>query len=131
MNEHVRNFLAEASKISLTREERTDLRAGLTMAYGQRQGEFADAARSLQLSLEEKEDMRGVLQVFMRAHPERLSAGGVLRESIGWIVSRRFAAGITATFLIATAGGGLAYAAEVSLPGDALYPLKVDVLEPL
>jgi hypothetical protein len=38
---------------------------------------------------------------------------------------------VVAALILMLAGGGVAFAAEVTLPGDRLYPVKVEVTEPL
>jgi hypothetical protein len=38
---------------------------------------------------------------------------------------------VVAALILLLAGGGVAFAAEATLPGDRLYPVKVEVTEPL
>jgi hypothetical protein len=48
-----------------------------------------------------------------------------------WIHASRFAFAVTMALILALTGGTLSYAAESSLPGDLLYPIKVKVTEPV
>ncbi len=49
-----------------------------------------------------------------------------------WFGQHRLASSVMAALLIVVlGGGGLAYAAEGALPGDALYPAKIALIEPI
>ncbi len=48
-----------------------------------------------------------------------------------WIDRNRWSYAVIAVLIMSLAGSGVALAAESSLPGDLLYPVKVDVTEPL
>lgn len=49
-----------------------------------------------------------------------------------WISRNRWAyAVVTVLLIISLTGGGVAFAAEGSLPGDLFYPIKINVTEPL
>ncbi len=48
-----------------------------------------------------------------------------------WIQENRLLTSIAALLLIFLSGNGVVFAAERTLPGDALYPIKVDIVEPL
>lgn len=79
--------------------------------------------------------MRFVVSEYMSFTPRRLAvrrAGThALFAGILSYTRRPAFARITAALLVLVLGsGGVAYAAEGTLPGDALYPVKVDVIEP-
>ncbi len=79
--------------------------------------------------------MRFVVSEYMSFTPRRTAArrAGMhaLFASILSYARRPTFARITAALLVlAFSSGGVAYAAEGTLPGDALYPVKVNVIEP-
>ena len=88
-----------------------------------------------ELSSQEREKMRFVVSEYMSFTPRRTAArrAGMhaLFASILSYARRPTFARITAALLVlAFSSGGVAYAAEGTLPGDALYPVKVNVIEP-
>ncbi len=95
------------------------------------------AGAQIRLSAHEHETMRGALLAYRTAHPllssqepARTARGGFFAAA--FLFSRRPAAfGSALVLLFALCGSGVAYAAENALPGDALYPVKVDITEPL
>lgn len=79
--------------------------------------------------------MRFVVSEYMSFTPRRLAArrAGTHAHFAGILsyTQRPAFARITAALLVLALGsGGVAYAAEGTLPGDALYPVKVNVIEP-
>jgi hypothetical protein len=86
--------------------------------------EFQKETQHLRMSDAEKSAMRARLLAAMSGVPRRQ------RSPYQWMVApRSFAVlGLAALLIIST---GTAYAAEGSLPGAPLYPVKVHVMEPL
>ena len=84
-------------------------------------------ARRVVLSRAEKDAMRGHIESFMRKN----RGGGMIPSP--WVAGRFLVfmhkPVALALVVILALGGGTAYAAEGALPGDALYPVKVDVFE--
>lgn len=78
------------------------------------------------LTRDERENIRRELRVFMAEHPvrEEISAWSWTSMSL-----HRFASGAVAFALVLTVGAGTSYAAEGTLPGDLLYPIKLGVNE--
>lgn len=83
---------------------------------------FFSAARSVSLSTSDRERIRRRLTEFMAGHP--LSTSAPWWRTLRWAVG-----GACAIILMVTAG--LAAAANGSIPGDTLYPIKVGLTEPL
>src|SRR6185503_5412697 len=84
---------------------------------------------SWKLSTSEKSHMRTVLRKTMAKHP---AAGGVISSWQWWHISPRlasFSSGAVMALIILM--GETAYAAQGSLPGDLLYPVKIHVTEPV
>jgi hypothetical protein len=81
---------------------------------------------------EERQRMRGVLQQYavmkpIRALQPAAMPAGIFRVSATWMWAHRNVA--VAALVVAFLAGGTSYAAEGSLPGDLLYPVKVGVNE--
>ena len=95
---------------------------------------FFEAAKHLRLAPKEDIRMEQQLQAFMKKHPLPSSREeGFLRVS-AWNLLHSFSfvrglSGVLAVAILCAAGGGLTYAAEASLPGDLLYPIKIHVNE--
>lgn len=85
-------------------------------------------AKRVTLSRMEKDAMRTHVEEFVRANPKR---GGMIPSP--WVAGRFLMMAhkpvAFALVLLLIVGGGTAYAAEGALPGDALYPIKVNVVE--
>lgn len=106
--------LAHADELTLTPEERSAVRMAL------------QAKMAMTLSPEEKLEGRRALQNVLYADPAPVSAWSWLRISV-----RLPATVFSVLLLVAMSGGGLAYAAEGAMPGDALYGVKIYVNEAL
>ena len=140
MNDLLSQFVASAKSIVLSREEKAHVRQTLEVMI-HKEGFVLSAACATVLTSKEKEVSRSVLQEFMRDHPATLLPHFVgLSVTQEWLsshflhrfLSLRFVSGVMAALVIFfSVGGAVAYAAEDSLPGDTLYPLKVYITEPL
>lgn len=85
---------------------------------------FLGTAQGLRLSASEKARMRESLFTDMeRLAPQTVRPFGTLL--------RIFSGCMAAVMIFVLAGAGVSYAAESSLPGDALYPVKINLTEPL
>jgi len=85
------------------------------------------AADSLRLSETERRNMSHVVREYM-AHkplPQEYYSVSIQRFSFSWI-HRPLAAALALVFIF---GGGVSFAAEGALPGDALYSVKTNVNE--
>ena len=110
----VPNSLAHADELSLTPEERSAGRMAL------------EARLALSLTPEEKLEGRRALQSILYADPAPASAWSWFRMPL-----RLPATAFSILLLLGLSGGGLAYAAEGAMPGDALYGVKIYVNEAL
>lgn len=97
--------------------------------------QFVESARKVRLSDEVSARIRERLIAHMRAHP--IAVRGVpspYQRFFGilspFTSSLRTPAVTLALILLATLGSTTAFAAARALPGDPLYPLKVNVIEP-
>jgi hypothetical protein len=80
-------------------------------------------AKGISLSSREKLRVRQDLHTFMREHPLEM------RQSWFTNFMSHTRVGVSATFAVMLIGVGASYAAEGTLPGDALYPIKVSINE--
>jgi hypothetical protein len=131
MKKVLKNFLAQVKQLSLTSEERTATRVALL-----REVQFHDSAElfsqvnNVQLTAEEKLDVRKMLQAHITATP-KVSTFGMLLISLRHLCSYRGFQIAMALVLLITFTGGSAYAAESALPGEFLYPVKRYINEPI
>ncbi len=98
-------------------------------------------ARNIRLTPDEKADMKRTVLSFMEANPaiaapvrEPERQRPLLQRSLInliQLINFKPMPIIIAIVLMLTAGGGVSYAAENSLPGDILYPVKVSINEPV
>ena len=89
-------------------------------------------AHKTSLTRDEFSSMRKVLASFMKEHPLVLphEVNHLTRRiDIEWMMFLRPA--LSALLIIALVGVGTSFAAEGTVPGDLLYPIKVHVTEPI
>ncbi|PIQ75739.1 hypothetical protein COU78_04605 [Candidatus Peregrinibacteria bacterium CG10_big_fil_rev_8_21_14_0_10_49_24] len=130
-----------ALEVHLSAQEREEVRAVLMQHVSVPLPEeyVGAAARDVRLSALEKEAVFDRVHAFMQMHPARRNQVSTLSSRLDAtraallrpFTLRSFSAQFLIVSILVTTGGGFAYAAEDTLPGDALYPLKVDVTEPL
>jgi hypothetical protein len=84
-------------------------------------------ARKIALTPAERENMRLRLEGVMQAHA--IPAMGAVPSPYFSSLISRISVPIALVLIIAVGGGGLTYAAEGTLPGDLLYPVKISVNE--
>lgn len=93
--------------------------------------------QEMRLGDSEREHIRERLISFMRLHPVSPYAGASFWERMRTRQSRLIlpphfvSLAAACLVLVISIGGGTTYASLLSLPGDPLYSLKVDVIEPL
>ena len=130
MSNQIDTLWASAKAVKLTSDERASVRQSLVEHIALGHGAMADAALHVSLSSQETSDMRQELESFMRSHPVRRSFSVFSPGS--YIPSFRFASlAFAVVLLITSSGGAVAYASENALPGDSLYTVKTDIVEPL
>lgn len=88
-------------------------------------------AERIALTREEKERGRAILRAFIDTHPSAAGAAiTAVRHAFRIPFGARLAMNVFASFLVMTlVGGGVALGAERALPGDALYPIKININE--
>lgn len=101
--------------------------------------QLVEEAKQVKLNPEEKQKIRGQVLHFIETHPVRMSLPQrhiFQNESTGrssilaLLVSLRPFQTMTLALIIAMMiGGGVSMAAEGAMPGDTLYPVKVEVNE--
>lgn len=89
---------------------------------------ISNHAASIRLTAEEREHMKTHLLAHMRAHP--LPTPSPFLGMLSPIQSSALRPYAFALILLLAVGGTTAFAAEGALPGDALYGVKVAVVEP-
>lgn len=101
--------------------------------------ETIEKAKKLSLSDKEKEVIKDNVLNFVSAHPVREMKEARLLGQEGYPLSRwlsgikQLTLNYTMPVILILAlllGGGTAYASQSALPGDFLYPVKIDVVEP-
>jgi hypothetical protein len=112
MDDQTTQYFAQSDSPRLTPEERAAGRMALR------------ARMALTLTAEEKTDVRRALQHAVYAEPAPVSAWSVFAMPV-----RLPALAFAVLLLLGASGGGIAYAAESALPGDALYGVKIYVNE--
>lgn len=119
----LRRFFEEASSLRLTKSEKAAMRRGL---------EAHVALGVVHLSTAELTEGKDALMTYMRAHPVQQNAHGALFGHLHSFFFSRFPAlALSAVIVVTGSSVVVASAAESALPGDALYTVKVSVLEPL
>ncbi|MHB1163005.1 MAG: DUF5667 domain-containing protein [Minisyncoccota bacterium] len=96
-----------------------------------------DAGAPLALSETDREKMRALLHEYAAMKPvrdpemlQRASQATLMSAFLAY-VRRPMGAVMAMALILVVSSGGVAYAAEGTLPGDTLYPVKVGILEPL
>jgi len=117
---NLEKFLASAKSVSLSDTERIDMRDEIFSAS------VAKSKVGIELSRCEKRSFKKELKRFMKMNPIEM----IEQPFIGLFHLKFAATFVIAAIVITSAGGGVAYAAEDTLPGDLLYPVKVNVTEP-
>lgn len=144
-------FFGDAQNLGLTPEEREGARDEI-MAYSKENPvreehtdrhtermeekpleKFFALARSVSMSEQERAEVQSVVRTYAAAHPVRAIKGfswifECIRHPFHW---RTFPVTAFMVIFLVSSGGFAAYAAEDTLPGDFLYPVKVNVSEPL
>lgn len=89
--------------------------------------QFIKSAREVRLTDEAKGRTRSNLLAHMRVNPVRVISPYVS------VFSSMFSRPVLAlgVFLLVTLGGATTFAASGALPGEPLYPIKVNVIEPI
>lgn len=127
MDKQLRQFWADAKKIAMTAEERSEVRQALFSDIKKRPvAHFAADAKQALLSDIEKSEGKQALLEFMRTHRTPRS-----RWDWHLLFARKLTAVMSSFAILAVAGSGAAYAAEDTVPGDVLYLVKIHVTEPL
>lgn len=88
-------------------------------------------SRDISLSDAERARMRRVVGGYMRLHPARARGARASSFSFFSTLFSRHAMAFVLVGAVLTSSAGVSYAAESALPGDALYPVKTRVNEPL
>src|SRR3989338_3696021 len=98
---------------------------------------LAHDMKSVRLTEPEKASMRDDLLQFMKEHPAPVRAqhnekdpsetrANLFGSFFTFLIPRPMPV-LAAFLIIAVSGGGISFAAEGSLPGDLLYPVKIAV----
>lgn len=120
-------FLSSARNISLSGDEREDLKKQLFKAMGRKLwtatsphslDSLTRSARAVGLSKAEHVGLKEGLFEAMKKAKQPL-----------WNPFRAFGSVLASVLIVTFAGGGVSYASENALPGELLYPLKVHVNE--
>lgn len=87
-----------------------------------------DLLRSVTLSEEERSSMRSTLLAHIHTTTTRQAIPSPWAH---FFLTKRFQASVLSMIIILTYGTSATFAAEGSLPGDVLYPIKTKVIEPV
>ena len=82
---------------------------------------FIDQAKSIKMTAEEKSLLRSKLSSLPIPSPLQIARSPYLAKSHFWTLGKAL---VAACLIVVLGGGSLSYAAESSLPGQLLYPVK-------
>ena len=92
--------------------------------------QLKNIARKTSLTAHEKTVLRSNIESFMKYHPVIATGARTARVKSPFSPFMIFARSVAFVLIGMLAGGsGLAYASEQALPGDVLYPVKINVTE--
>lgn len=139
MNEPLRQFFEQAKQVSLTAAEKNSVRIALQNRHIQRMkgNNMFASAKDVALQATEKSAVKSRLEQFMQMHPAQTKparASFMQRVFMGMrnpFSLQALPATAAIVGILVSSTGGLTYAAESSVPGDSLYPVKVSVTEPI
>src|SRR3990167_11094777 len=90
-----------------------------------------EGAGKIKLSESEKSHIHNeLLSVIQKYPPKRAGYLSNLFANFNFALTAKMAPAMLVLVLVFGLGGGVSYAAENSLPGDTLYPIKVNITEP-
>ena len=124
MRDPLHQFLADAKVVKLTPEERADMLDSILLMETARA-----STQAVSLNAKEKQEGLNALKSFLSLHPAE--ARTFSRTRFRGFLSMRLVSFSMVLVLFFGVSGAAAYAAEDTVPGDLLYPLKVEVTEPL
>lgn len=141
MDPNLQHFFERAKRISLTPRERVLTRhalesvriapVGRHIKHMRNEDLFSPAKQAI-LQPGEKQAVKMRIEEYMKLNPavstDKTGFWQHLRSPFNW---QAWPAMAVICALVLSGAGGVAYAAESSLPGDVLYPVKVHVNEPL
>ena len=123
MRNPIDQFMADAKSIALNKEERA---LSHDRIFSQ---DFSSSAVGVELTQKEFYLGRKAFMSYMRSFKADSDS---IFDSIQSLITIRFVSmSLVVLILVTSVGGGVAFAAEDTLPGDFLYPLKVNVTEPM
>lgn len=128
-NNPLKTFMAHSNALRLTKEEREECRALLLQKMKESAPFLLPKSHTLSLTEEEREQTREFLQRHIQQNPQKDSALLEAKERF-FSMPLLFRFSFAFAFVIVFMTGG-AYAAESSIPGDILYPVKRYVSEPI
>lgn len=98
-----------------------------------KESQWINIVRNIKLTPRERDSMRRSLVQFMEAHPVRETENSRLYFNLNQSIIRvkflTYKTMIIGLIIALVMGGSVSYAAENTLPGDTLYPVKVYVNE--
>ncbi len=145
MTDPIAQFIGQAKKIGLTPEERTKvlgaIRTAITDPAVRIQGDqrlqesmeqpsvtsFVTSAKGIELSAQE----RVALRVALVERMQQPYAAPSLHSWLSWLNLAKGMPALGAFVLLIGTGASASFAAENSVPGDLLYPVKIHVNEVL
>lgn len=120
MDKLTKQFFGDAKRMHLSSREKAQLWQGIST--------FA-SAKQMNLSSLEKADGFDAIARHMKKNPV---AQPISSSLFTWMHFHKLTASLLiALIIVGTGGGGVAYASQAAVPGDALYTVKVDITEPL
>ncbi len=91
-----------------------------------------EGLKKISLTQEERDKILSNLKLHMKfSAPVKTPYFKGIISSISSQMGRRISYVLAAVLVVVLAGGSAAYASEKSLPGDILYPVKVNIVEPI
>lgn len=125
----IEDFIGAAKRVSLGNEAMADVRQNLMDAVAVQSHPLIASAAALSLSKDEKVAMKADLLLFMERHHARTQDAQQSSVPFWSVFSFLLRLPVAACFVLLIGASGVAYASQSALPGTALYPLKIHMLE--
>lgn len=131
MDKVLLRFWADAKRVSMTSAEKAEAKkAVVRLMSNAMPDDFVVIGKTIALTEAEKSEGKSMLiEMMRRAAPHARRT----RSHWDWhlLFARKLTAATAAVAILVSVGSGAAYAAEDTVPGDLLYPMKIHVTEPL
>lgn len=133
MDNDIKSFFGALKAVSLSKEEKASVRSNLLSQLDAVERHLQASASQLSLTEEEKDESYHRLYNYIKRHPVKdVCITSSFFEKMGhFLAFHRLVAASVIIAILVSSGGVVTYAAEDTVPGDLLYPVKTRFTEPL